>query len=198
MNQPYGTGGQTVMQELNQTSSLGLALFPDSTRMGLWEMGRSQSAASPYTELVSLGPLPADYGVISRRSQLREINQTLTAGHGVLALHDAILAAYKYMTQTYAPNYSNAVLVLTSGVDSAPGDMQLSRLLTQLRSLHNASRKVELVILMFGQGGDFNAIQQIAGATNGVAFQITNPAEVGKVFFEAVAQRMCDQGCTLP
>jgi len=198
MNQPAGNGTQTVMQELNQTSALGLALFPDSASMALWEMGKSQTAASPYTELVSMGPLPADYGVISRRAQLKEINQTLNAGNGVLALHDAILDAYKTMTRTYQPNYANAVLVLTSGVDNAPGDMPLGQLVTQLRSLYNSSRKVELVILMFGPRGDFSAIQRIVGATGGVAYHVTSPSEIGKIFIEAVSQRMCNQGCSAP
>jgi Ca-activated chloride channel homolog len=198
MNQPTGTGTQTIMQLLNSTSSEGLALFPDTTSMGLWEMGASQSAAKPYTQLVSIGPLPADYGVISRRAQLQEINRTLTAGNGFLALNDAILAAYKTMTRTYQPSYVNAVLVLTAGVGNAAGDMPLGRLLTELRALYNPNHKVELVILMFGQRGNFAKLQQIAAATNGVAYQISNPSEVGKVFFEAVSQRLCDQGCPAP
>ena len=198
MNQPTGSGTQTIEQLLNSTSSEGLALFPDTTSMGLWEMGQAQSAANPYNQLVSIGPLPAAYGVISRRAQLQQINQTLKAGNGVLALNDAILAAYQAMTRTYKPNYSNAVLVLTAGVDNAPGDMSLSRLLTQLRRLYDPSRKVELVILMFGQRGDFAKLQQIAAATSGVAYQVSNPSEVGKIFFEAVSQRLCDQGCSAP
>jgi Ca-activated chloride channel homolog len=198
MNQPDGNGTQTVMQELNQTSSLGLALFPDSTYMGLWEMGKYRSAATPYVQLVSVGALPADYGVITRRTQLQQITQTLRAGNGLLALNDAILAAYKNMTKTYAPNYANAVLVLTSGVDSAPGDMSTSALVAQLRALYNPSRKVELVILMFGQHGNLTALTEIASATGGAAYQISNPSEVAKIFIEAVSQRLCDQGCVAP
>jgi Ca-activated chloride channel family protein len=198
MNQPDGNGTETLMQELNQTSSLGLALFPDSTHMGLWEMGKYRSAATPYVQLVSVGGLPAADGVITRRAQLQQITETLHAGNGVLALNDAVLAAYKNMTQTYAPNYANAVLVLTSGVDNAPGDMSTSALIAQLRALYNPSRKVELVIIVFGQHGNFTALKQVAGATGGVAYQITNPAEVGKIFIEAISQRMCDQGCAAP
>ena len=198
MNKPAGNGTQTLEQELTETAARGLALFPDSTHMGLWEMGRSRSAATPYTELVSVGPLPADYGVITRRAQLQQITETLTTGNGVLALHDAILAAYQDMTKTYAPNYANAVLVLTSGVDSAQNDMPLTTLLSNLRALYNTSRKVELVIIQFGQHGNFTALQQIADATGGVAYKISNPAEVGTIFIEAVSQRMCDQGCTAP
>jgi Ca-activated chloride channel homolog len=199
MNKPAGVGTLTLEQALTQTAARGLALFPDSTSMGLWEMGRSRSAATPYTGLVSVGPLPGgDYGVSTRRAQLQELITTLKTGNGVLALHDAILAAYKEMTATYAPKYSNAVIVLTSGVDSAPADMQLDTLLLKLRALYNANRKVEIVVIMFGQQGNFTALQEIASATGGVAYQISNPAEVGQIFIDAMAQRICDQGCPSP
>jgi Ca-activated chloride channel homolog len=199
MAQPDGNGTQTLHQLLDQTASAGLGLFPDSTSMGSWEMGADgNSASNPYTQLVSIGPLPASYGLFSRRTRLQQLNTTLPLGHGQLALHLAILDAYEEMTKTYAPNYSNAVLVLTAGVDSARQDLSLSTLLTKLRKLYNPSKKVELVILMFGRQGDFSALQQVANATGGVAFQVSNPAEIGKIFIKAVSQRMCAQGCAAP
>ncbi|HXB46529.1 MAG TPA: substrate-binding domain-containing protein [Streptosporangiaceae bacterium] len=199
MAQPDGNGTQTLHQLLDQTASAGLGLFPDSTSMGSWEMGADgNSASNPYTQLVSIGPLPASYGVVTRRTQLQELNTTLRLGHGQLALHLAILDAYEEMTKTYAPNYSNAVLVLTAGVDSARNDVPLSTLLTKLRKLYDPSKKVELVILMFGRQGNFPALQEIANATGGAAFRVSNPAEIGKIFVEAVSQRMCTQGCAAP
>jgi hypothetical protein len=197
MNKPDGNGTQTLLQELTQTTVLGLPLFPDSTEMGLWEVGNSTSAAKPYTQLVSLGLLPADYGLLSRRRQLQEINETLAAGNGTLHLNDAILDAYEYVTSTYQSNYVNAVLVLTAGVDGA-GDMSVSALLGKLRALYNPSRPVEVVALMFGDSGDFTPLQQIASATGGQAYQVSNPADVGKIFIEAIAHRMCAEGCAAP
>ena len=199
MNQLAAPGTSfTLEQELSQTDSRGLALFPDSTSMGLSEMGQSSSASQPEKPLVTIGPLTADYGVITRRTQLEQLTYTLKAGNGVLALHDAILAAYKQMTDTYTPNYSNAVLVLTSGVDSARGDMSLSSLLSKLGSLYNPGKKVEIVVLMVGSQGNFSAMQRIASATGGAAYQITNPLEIGKIFIEAISQRLCTQGCAAP
>lgn len=198
MGQPDGNGTETLQQELNQTAARGLALFPDSTQMGLWEMGTTRSVTKPTSQMVSIGPLPSDYGVITRRTQLQELTGTLPISHGTLALHAAILAAYQHMTLTYAPNYSNAVLVLTAGVDSARDDLSLSSVVAKLHKLYNPSKKVELVILMFGRKGNFAALQQIANATGGVAYQITNPASVGKIFIEAVSQRMCNHGCAVP
>jgi Ca-activated chloride channel family protein len=198
MNQPAGNGAETLEQELTATAADGLGLFPDSTHMGLWEMGRSRSASDPYSQLVSIGPLPADVGLLSRREQLQQIIETLSTGTGNLALNKAILAAYNSMTSTYAPNYANAVLVLTSGVDSSRGDISLSSLVRQLRQLYNPAKKVEIVIIMFGHQGDFAALQSIASVTGGAAYQISNPQDVGKIFIEAIAHRICDQGCTAP
>jgi hypothetical protein len=198
MNQSDGQG-QTLEQLLNSSSAAGLSLFPDSTSMGLWEMGTSSSITPPYKQLVPVGPLPDSIGVITRRAQLQQLEATTVADPtGRLALNDAILAAYKYMSSSYAPNYSNAVLVLTAGVDSARGDEPLSKLVTQLRGLYNPQKKVEIIILMFGSEGNFTDMQEIADATNGAAFQVSNPSEIGKIFIEGISRRMCDQGCQLP
>jgi Ca-activated chloride channel family protein len=199
MNQPSGLGTLTVQQLVSQTAQQGLGLFPDSTQMGLWEMGKSSSASSPYQELVPIGALSADYGMILRRQQILDIDATTTTSpNGIMALHTVILAAYQMMTRTYAPNYSNAIVVLTSGVDSAPGDISLNSLLSQLQQLYNPSKKIDIVILMFGNRGDFSALQKIADATGGAAFQVTNPAEIGQVFVQAVSQRMCNPNCGAP
>jgi Ca-activated chloride channel homolog len=195
MNQPDGQGTQTLEQLLNSTSAGGLALFPDGTNMGLWEMGGS----TQLKQLVSIGPLDADFGVITRRAQLQQIEATTVASSsGTLALNDDILAAYKHMTAKYAPNYANAVLVLTAGVDNAHGDESLQTLLTQLRELYNPNKKVEVIILMFGTEGNFTAMKEIADATGGAAFQVTNPNEIGKIFIEAVSRRMCASSCAAP
>jgi Ca-activated chloride channel homolog len=194
---PAGLGSLTLEQVLTQTGSKGLALFPDTTQMGLWEVPDSTDASKSYRSLVPIGPLPADWGVISRREQLQQIIATLTPSSKPLRLHDAILAAYQQMTSSYAPNYSNAVLVLTAGVDGS-GDMRLSSLVSKLHTLYNPNRKIEIVIIQFGQQGSFSALREIADATGGVAYRIDNPAEVGQIFIEAIAHRMCDQGCTAP
>jgi hypothetical protein len=73
--------------------------------------------------------------------------------------------------------------------------MKLTSLLTRLHALNNPNRKVEIVILQFGQAGDFSAMKEIAASTDGVAYQILNPVEIGKIFIEAIAHRMCDEGC---
>jgi len=196
MGAPSGLGSATLEQLLTATAYHGLALFPDTTQMGLWQAPDSQTGAA-YRSLVSVGPLPAQFGLITRRAQIEELDETLTPTDKPLHLFDAILAGYKMMTASYAPDYSNAVLVLTAGID-APGDMSLNSLLDQLRTMINPQRRVEIVILQFGTVGNFTALQEIATETGGAAYQIVNPLEVANVFIYAIAHRMCDEGCAAP
>jgi Bacterial extracellular solute-binding protein len=196
MAAPSGTG-QTVEQELTATAKLGLALFPDSTEMGEWQVADDVIGHKPYQQLVSVGPLPADIGVFSRRAQLQQVDATLHPTSTGLSLNDAILAAYKQMLATYEPDKANAIIVLTAGVDT-PGDMSTPALLSQLRKLFNPSRKVEIVPLMLGSAGNFAALQQMASITGGAAFDITQPSQVGKAFIEGFSRRLCDPHCAAP
>ena len=63
------------------------------------------------------------------------------------------------MTTTYTPNYSNAVIVLTAGRGRA-GRHEHEHAADQAGKLYNSSRKVEIVVLMFGTAGDFTSLQQ--------------------------------------
>lgn len=190
MSQPSGLANLSLEQLLAQTAAKGLGLFPDGTQMGVWLIGKSASVNQPYTEVVPIGPLSANIGLLTRRAQIEQIDATATTSpNGSLALYDSILAAYRKMSATYTPEYVNAVIVLTSGAD-ATGDMSASALEAQLAKLYNPNRKVEVIVLDFGSQANFAALQQIASATGGAAFQVTNPAEIGQVFVEAVSQRV--------
>jgi hypothetical protein len=47
---------------------------------------------------------------------------------------------------------------------------------------------------MFGTAGNFAALQQVARATGGVAFDITSPKQVNGAFFSGIAQRLSVAG----
>jgi len=195
MSTPSGLPGVTLEQELTQTASLGLALFPDSTQMGLWEFADHLNGGLPYRQLVPVGPLPGELGLISRRQQIEQMAmgaKPLTSAPA--ALDETILAAYQQMVATYQPNYTNAVIVLTAGVDNAPGDIPPATLASKLHALYNPNRPVELIIVVVGSKGNLAAMQQIAAAGGGAAYPVTNPTQVGKVFFAAVSRRILPGG----
>jgi hypothetical protein len=196
MTSPSGLPGMTLEQELQESAELGLALFPDSTQMGQWVFASDLDGSRPYKALVSVGPLPGELGLISRRAAIEEADATLRPQHAPAALDQSILAAYRQMVASYQPGVTNAVIVMTAGVDNAPGDIPASQLVTDLKSLYSPDRRVELIIVVVGTEGNLAAMQQIAAAGGGVAFLVTNPGQIGQAFFQGVSRRIClSSGC---
>jgi Ca-activated chloride channel homolog len=199
MDTPSGLANLSLEQLLTQTAELGLQLFPDSAQIGMWEFADKLNGTLPYKQLVTVGPLPSGLGLISRREQILQVDAALhSLPSAPAALNQTILAGYQAMVKSYQSNYTNAVLVLTAGVDNAPGDIPVATLVRKLHALYNTNRPVELIILMLGTKGNFAAMQQIAAAGGGAAYQVTDPTQVGKVFFEAVSRRICQSGTCAP
>jgi Ca-activated chloride channel homolog len=187
-----GVANLNLEDILTQTALLGLELFPDSAQMGIWEFANDLGGGQPYKQLVSVGPLPGELGLISRREQIEQVDQSLHPLTSTpAALNKTILAAYQQMVASYEPNYTNAVIMLTAGVDNAPGDLPTATLVAKLKHLFNPSKPVELIILVLGGKGNFTSLEQIARAGGGQAYPVTDPSQVGKVFFEAVSRRIC-------
>jgi hypothetical protein len=195
MATPVAPDGTTVEQVLIQAASLGLTHFPDSTQMGTWAFASHLDGNLPYKQIVPVGPLPAPLGLITRRQQITQVTQQAKPVAGAPAtLYSSILAAFKAMAASYQSRYVNAVLVMTAGIDNAKGDISPTALVRQLRALYNPNKRVEIVPLMVGTAGNFGALQQIARATGGVAFDITNPNQINSAFFSAIAQRLSVAG----
>lgn len=183
--------GPTQMDELVAAANEGLLLFPQSTQMGLWEFNNNLDGTKPYKSLVPVGPLNAELGLISRREQLQQLNQTFTPRQGASTkLNATVLAAYKYMIKTYDPRYSNTVVVMTGGQDDAPGDISSDELLSQVRKLNKPSHHVGLLFDVFGHSPIYPAILRLVRATGGAAFNITDPTEINKVFFVSVGRAL--------
>jgi len=196
MAQRIGPGSGTRQQVLDQAATLGTSLFPDSTDMGLWEFASGLAGELPYKKLVPVGPLPGQLGLITRRQELLQIDAAAQPVPGTTsALYSTILAGFRQMTASYQPEHSNALLVLTAGIESAPGDPSLAALLTDLRSAYDPAHPVEIIIVAFGQGADVASLQQIASLTQGQAYTISQAADIGTVFFNAIARRLCQPGC---
>jgi Bacterial extracellular solute-binding protein len=193
---PADPAGPTLEQEMSQTASLGLALFADNASLGLWAFADNLYKGLPYKPEVPIGPLTASLGIASRRDVLVGAAAKLQANGGPeVALYGSILDAYEYMQKTYQPKDVNTVVVLTSGVENAPGDISAKALIHKLSAIENSARRVVVVIIIFGKSPIYNALQTIAHTTGGQAYEITSAQDIGKVFFRAIAHRLCQLNC---
>ena len=136
-------GGATFERELSQTAVYGLALFLDTTQIGIWEFADHLHGSLPYRPLVPIRALPAGRwcwcrcrGPVSTRREVRQVLLTLApTGGPQVALYGSILDAYERVLTTFEPAFVNSVLVLTSGVENAPGDITARKLIKKLTAL---------------------------------------------------------------
>jgi Ca-activated chloride channel homolog len=197
MSKSSAPGDPSYESELSQATTLGLALFANTSNLGVWEYGGTASANKlGYKSLMSIGPLTAQVGLLTRRAQLERINARFAVTRSSrIASYGAIEAGYKYLMQQYQPRYFNALVVLGSGVENSPGDISGPALVKELTKLYNPARKVTIIMVIFGNPPNFAELQQAAQATGGQAYQITKASQVDAVFYEALARRLCDPSC---
>jgi len=196
MATPVAPGGPTLEQVLGRTSAAGMRRFPDSTQMGLWVFASHLSGALPYKQLVSMGPLPGQFGVVTRRQAIQRLAVTgQTVPKAPAALYGTLLAAYKQMVASYQPQYVNDIIVLTAGVENDPSDISAASLLHNLHTLVNPRRPVEILMVVFGVPKDLGDLQQIAKATNGKVWPVTSAAQIPQIFYRAFGRRICQPHC---
>ena len=190
-------GGRDLEQLLARGAGAGLALFPDSTQLGLWTFPNHGVPGLSYQELVPVGPIADPLGPVSRRQQIQRLAQSrlLPVPGTQAALYGTILNAYQLMLATYQPRRINAVLVLTAGVDHDRGDISAGALVRDLQVLYDPSRPVRIVAIMLGRAGDLRALRRIAATTNGQAIAIKRYSQLGRVIFQAATQALCRPSC---
>jgi hypothetical protein len=189
-------GSATFESELAKAASLGLALFADTANLGLWEYADHLNGALPYKNVMSIGPLPQQVGLLTRRQQLERINAGLAPTNiSDVASYGSILAGYKYMLRTYNPKLFNALVVFGSGIENSPTDITGQQLIRDLTRLQNPSRRISIIMVIFGQPPNLPVLAQAAALTGGHADAITKPTSVYQVFYEALADRLCDLNC---
>jgi hypothetical protein len=193
-------GGPDLEQLLARGAGSGLALFPDSTQMGLWTFPSHSVDGLSYQQLVPIGPIADRLGQVTRRQQIQRLARSglLPVPGTRAALYSTILNAYQLMLATYQPRRINAVLVLTAGVDHNRGDISAATLVSDLRVLYDPRRPVRIVAIMLGRGGDLRALQRIAATTNGQAIAIRRYSRLGQVIFQTATQALCRPSCASP
>ena len=194
MSRSSAPGDPSYESELSQASTLGLALFANTSNLGVWEFGGTASNNKlGYKDLMSIGPLTAQVGLLTRRAALERINARFAATSSSRSpFYGTIESGYKYLMRQYQPRYFNALVVLGSGVEDAHGDISGPALVKELTRLYNPNRKITIIMVIFGNPPNFGELQKIAQASGGQAYQITTASQVDAVFYEALARRLCD------
>jgi Mg-chelatase subunit ChlD len=86
----------------------------------------------------------------------------------------------------------NIVLVLTDGRNDYKAGITLDALVTELTRSFHKETPVSVVAMGFGKDADMQALGRIAKATDGGAYQISDPRQIMQLFKEHMALKLCD------
>ncbi len=187
-------GGKTRIELARDAAVTALGMLPDTSQIGLWAFSTQQAPPNDWRELVSLGPLG---GQLDNGRTPVSYTQTGLPGlvRGGTALYDTALAASRAARQGYDPSKANAVVLITDGRDEDPQGISLADLLNTLRSEAAQAQPVPFITIGLGPDADMDALNQIATATGGKAYQARQPEDIRSVLLDAISQRQCRPHC---
>jgi uncharacterized protein YegL len=83
----------------------------------------------------------------------------------------------------------SSVVLITDGENEDDTGIQLDALLDTLRGEADPTRPVKVIAIALGPDADLGALQQIADATGGAAYQALDPEDLQGVLFDAIRRR---------
>jgi Ca-activated chloride channel homolog len=168
---------QAAVQSLDQfkdTDEVGLRIF--SSRLGPEQL-------DDYLDLVEIGPIARQRDELIRRLE----GLTPTGG---TPLYTATLASYKDLADDYDPAKINAVVILSDGRDDNHRSAEaLETLLEELQAgLEGVqSQPVRVFPIAYGADADLAVLRRIADATDGAAYDSSDPTAINRVFDAVVS-----------
>ncbi|WP_436693762.1 substrate-binding domain-containing protein [Geodermatophilus sp. CPCC 205506] len=187
-------GGSTRIELSMRAAAAGLALFPDSSQIGLWAFSEDVSAISDYREVLPITPL-AGTEPNGRELLARALGELEPVTNGGTGLYDTTLAAVRAVRAGWDPGRVNAVVILTDGEDTDDDGIGLDQLLATLRAEQSDGRAVPVMTIAYGAESGIDALAAISQATGGAAYRATSPDEIRQIFLDAVGQRACRPNC---
>jgi hypothetical protein len=175
---------RTRFEILIQAARQGLSLFDDAWQVGLWTFSTNLNPPLDYTEILPIRSLA------EQRQQLLQATYTIQPKrNGGTGLYDTVLAAYKRVQQGWDPNVVNSVVVMTDGQNDDRNSITLEQLVASLQTVMDSRYPVQVIAIGFGTDVSRAELETITDATGGGTFIADDPADIGKIFLEALSVR---------
>jgi ABC-type Fe3+ transport system substrate-binding protein len=184
-------GGTTRVSLASKASAAALDIFPDQARIGMWAFSVGLNGRDrDHRELVPIRRLDSRAGGKSQRRLLERALADLPGlTYGGTGLYDTTLAAVRAVRSDYDENAVNTVVLMTDGRNEDSDSVSLPRLLRTLGRERDPSRPVPVIAIGIGPDADAQALRRIVAATGGRSYVARNPADISKVFKDALLRR---------
>jgi Bacterial extracellular solute-binding protein/von Willebrand factor type A domain len=182
MNAIVPTLRKTRLAVTIDAAARGLTLFEPTTTLGLWTFANRLDGDRDYRQIVPVTPVPQLLSGPALQT-LRSI-RAIPGGH--TGLYDSVLGLFEDARQNWEPGRLNVVVVLTDGNNDDPVGISRAELLRRLAAESDPARPVKVMGLAIGPDVNPAPLDEIARATGGRSFVVTDPARIGNVFFAAL------------
>jgi Ca-activated chloride channel homolog len=180
-------GGQTKIEFAAEAELAAIKFFPDSSSLGLWGFSVNRTGSTDWSNLVPLGPLNGKVGNTTRRIALAKAARKMPAiTSGDTGLYATTLGAYESVRSGFDPASVNSVVLVTDGANTDTRGINLSGLLSRLRSEHDARRPLPIITIAVGRDADVATLRKISAATGGTTYTAAGPDDIGNAFLDAV------------
>lgn len=182
MNAIVPTLRKTRLAVTVDAAARGLTLFEPTTTLGLWTFANRLDGDRDYRQVVPVTPVPQ----LLSGPALNTLKSIRAIPGGHTGLYDSVLGLFEDARQHWDPNRLNVVVVLTDGNNDDPVGISRAELLRRLAAESDPARPVKVMGLAIGQDVDPAPLDEVARATGGRSFVVTDPAKIGDVFFAAL------------
>lgn len=186
----FKAGQGTRMDVTVAAMQAGLSFFPDSGAVGLWAFSEKLEGARDYRELTPIRHLGDHVGGTTQRAvltaQIGGLTRLTTGGTG---LYDTVLAAFKHLQRHYDPDAVNSILLFSDGANDDPGSISEQELITQLTSLQDPKRPIQIIAIGITHDSDEAALTRIATAAGGFSMIAERAEDMTAVFEKAMQAR---------
>jgi Ca-activated chloride channel family protein len=173
------SGGGSKLDLAKRAAQSALTQFAPDDEVGLWTFSTGASLQdTPYQEKVPIGPLKSTGGAL--KSAIGELSPK-----GGTALYATARAAYDHMLAWADQSKINAIVLLTDGKNEFPPDNDLDGLTRKLSS--SQELRVRVFPIGYGDSADLGALGKIAAASEGKAYDATDPASIDNVLTAVVS-----------
>ena len=166
----------TALEQFIDEDVVGLRIF--STDLASTAGGEPQD----YLDLVPLAP------IATNADELRSRLASLFPVAGT-PLYTVTRDSYQLLVEQFDPERINAVVLLTDGQNDDPRNSDLQGLLGYLEEQAGGETAAQVRIFPIGYGrdADFGVLEQIAEATNGRAYDASDPRSIDQVFTAVIS-----------
>ncbi|ORC20237.1 hypothetical protein A7979_11245 [Rothia nasimurium] len=189
---PVAETGKNRMELTIESALAGSQLFPARDSIGLWKS--SPKAAQPdgssasYRELVPVRGLEETVDGKTQREILQETGISIASSvepNSVTDLNATLLSAFKAATANYQPGAVNGVIMLTDGENFTGGTSQ-EDLIARIQQQQNPDRPVFIILIGVSDDAHMELLNSIAHGVGGEAHRANSPADIQRIFIEAL------------